>query len=160
ETDINTVYGKAVNLIGFYRLFDLTKYLAGEKDADGKVMRPAGNYPIQSFAAELFRIILKRLILKVHEEGLSDKVMLHMLVHDEGTMSVHKDVHPVHMIKILYKSCVVSIKGHTKYYIGINIGENWADGKDDEAECPIYFVQELIEKWDAGGFRNDDYWNW
>src|SRR5690606_480282 len=74
--------------------------------------------------------------------------------------SVHKDVHPVHMIKILYKSCVVSIKGRTKYYIGINIGENWADGKDDEAECPIYFVQELIEKWDAGGFRNDDYWNW
>jgi DNA polymerase I-like protein with 3'-5' exonuclease and polymerase domains len=154
--DLLNPYGMIKNLMHFYRLFDLSDM---DSKKEGKVMRPAGNFPIQSFAAELFRMIL----MKFHEacvrEGIEDKILWHMLVHDELVFSAHKTVHPFLLYKLLYESCVVTFPGHTTYFVGINIGDTWADGKKDENEAPVKFVERIIARWDAGEFKDDDYLN-
>lgn len=156
EEDVDKPYGMVRGLKGFYRLFDLSDM---DMRKQGKVKRPAGNYPIQNFAAELFRMILLRFYDRCVKEGVSDKIIWHMTIHDELLFSVHKSVHPFYLYKLLYESCVVTIPGHTKYYIGINIGDSWADCKKDSNEAPIIHVKRTIDRWDAGEFREDDYWN-
>lgn len=144
------------NLKGFYKLFQLDNL--DEKKAS-RISRQAGNFPIQSFAAELFRIVLIRLYLAFYKEGWIQKdwIKWHMIVHDELLFSFKKKViHPIHLIKLVQKSCTVSIEGHTNYYIGINIGNNWGDCKDDSSELPVYMVNRLVKQWDAGKFVHEE----
>lgn len=142
--------GRVTNEYGFYRVFELN-------DLDNKkissIRRMAGNYPIQSFAAELFRKILLRFYKKCEEYGIADKVVWHMLIHDELLCSVHKSVHPFLIYKIVKEACMGTMPGHTNYFVGINIGKTWADTKNDEREAPVYFVQRMIKRYDAGEFR-------
>ena len=67
------------NLKGFYKLFQLDNL--DEKKAS-RISRQAGNFPIQSFAAELFRIVLIRLYLAFYKEGWIQKdwIKWHMIV--------------------------------------------------------------------------------
>lgn len=161
--------GFSYNAFGFYRTYDLsnidTSIAAQQRRAngifnneEGKIRRPAGNYPIQSFAAELFRIILIRFYNRCVEEGIADKIIWHMLIHDELLCSVHKSIHPFFMYKIVKESCMVTMKGHTKYFVGINIGNTWAEAKDDAREAPVYFVERVIKRWDAGEFGQGPFW--
>lgn len=142
--------GRVTNEYGFYRVFELN-------DLDTKkissIRRMAGNYPIQSFAAELFRKILLRFYKKCEEYGIADKVVWHMLIHDELLCSVHKSVHPFLIYKIVKEACMGTMPGHTNYFVGINIGKTWADTKNDEREAPVYFVQRMIKRYEAGEFR-------
>lgn len=165
EKPIGFVYNK----LGFYRAFDLSdidqsedakqRRAMGKYDgAEGKIRRPAGNFPIQSYAAELFRIILIRFYNRCEEEGINDKIIWHMLIHDELLCSVHKSIHPFFMYKLIKESCMVTMKGHTSYFVGINIGNTWAETKDDEREAPVYFVDRVIKRWDAGEFGNGPFW--
>jgi DNA polymerase I-like protein with 3'-5' exonuclease and polymerase domains len=151
------MWGAAKNIFGFYRLFDITDITPGDSKQEGKVMRPAGNYPIQSLAAEIFRNLLKNLHDRCVEEGLVDKIVWHLLIHDELLMSVHNSVHPFMMYKILYESCTVKIKGHVPYFIGINVGDSWGECKEDKNEAPVGFVDDIVKRWDNGEFRDDDY---
>lgn len=147
-------YGMVRGKLGFYRLFDLRDL---DQEKKGKIQRPAGNYPIQNFAAELFRMILMRFYRRCVKEGIEHKVIWHMTIHDELLFSVHKSIHPFFIYKLLYEECCISIPGHTKYFIGINIGDSWADCKDDKNEAPITFVKRIKDRWDAGEFRDDNY---
>lgn len=161
--------GFAYDNYGFYRTFNLKK--VGQEPNDfarrakgiytndeGKIRRPAGNFPIQCFAAELFRIILIRFYERCEREGINDKIIWHMLIHDELLCSVHKSIHPFFLYKIVKESCMVTMKGHTRYYVGINIGNTWAETKDDEREAPVYFVDRIIKRWDAGEFGSGPFW--
>lgn len=144
------------NLKGFYKLFQLDDL--DEKKAS-RIARQAGNFPVQSFAAELFRIVLIRLYLAFYKEGWIQKdwIKWHMIVHDELLFSFKKKlIHPIHLIKVVQKACTVSIEGHTNYYIGINIGNNWGDCKDDSSELPVYMVNRLIKQWDEGKFTKEE----
>ena len=76
-----------------------------------------------------------------------------MLIHDELLCSVHKSVHPFLIYKIVKEACMGTMPGHTNYFVGINIGKTWADTKNDEREAPVYFVQRMIKRYDAGEFR-------
>lgn len=154
---------------GFYRTFDLTdvgqdesairRRSTGRYDsAESKIRRPAGNFPIQCFAAELFRIILIRFYKRCVKEGIADKIVWHMLIHDELLCSVHKSIHPFFIYKIVKESCMVTMKGHTKYFVGINIGNTWGEVKDDAREAPVYFVDRIIKRWDAGEFGSGPFW--
>ena len=58
--------GWVKNLLGFYRLFDLSNL---DKKRIGIIRRAAGNFPIQAFAAELFRMILIRFYNRCVKEG-------------------------------------------------------------------------------------------
>lgn len=145
-------FGIVANKLGFYRIFNLSN-LTDSRVAS--IRREAGNFPIQSYAAELFRKILMRFYNRCEREGIADKIIWHMLIHDELLCSVHKSIHPFRLFKILKEECMVSMKGHTKYFIGINIGNTWAECKDDAREAPVYFVQRMIKRYEAGEFREE-----
>lgn len=160
---IPTKVGHVQNKLGFYRLFDLTNVGQTQEDfarrakgvytaEESGIRRKAGNFPVQSFAAEVFRTILTRFYWRCVKEGIEDKVIWHMLIHDELLCSVHKSLHPMYIYKLVMESCMITMKGHTKYFVGINIGDTWAECKDDAREAPVFFVQRMIEKWDNGDF--------
>lgn len=154
---------RVTNKLGFYRIFnvdgigqtkeDKARRAQGSYTAEeSSIRRKAGNYAIQSFAAELFRTILTRFYWRCVKEGIEDKIIWHMLIHDELFSSVHKSLHPFYIFKLVRESCMVTMKGHTKYFVGINIGDTWGECKADEREAPVLFVERMIEKWDNGDF--------
>lgn len=153
--------GRVYNKYSFSRMFPLSDGIldGSDKSAIGKIRRPAGNYPIQSFAAEVFRIILIRFYNACRAYGIEDKVRWHMLIHDELLCSVHKSVNPFLMYKIVKQACMITFKGHTNYYVGINIGNSWAECKDDAREAPVIFVDRMIEKYDRGELNFTDWWD-
>lgn len=156
--------GAVYNLLGFCRYFDLTdvdqtpeakaRRKTGKFTArEGAIRRQAGNYPIQSYAAEFFRTILYRFYDRCKAEGIADKVVWNMLIHDELLASVHKSVNPILIMKIVKESCMITMPGHTNYFVGINVGDNWKEAKDDSREAPVIFVNRLIKRWDNGEFH-------
>lgn len=166
---VPTPLGFSRDVYGFYRTYDLSEIdqsdTAKERRAkgqfngvEGKITRPAGNFPIQCFAAEFFRIVLIRFYDRCVKEGIADKIIWHMLIHDELLMSVHKSMHPFYMYKLLKESCMITFKDHTNYFVGINIGKTWAEAKDDSREAPIHFVTRAIARWDAGEFGDGPFW--
>lgn len=155
---------RVTNILGFYRVFNLTG--VGQTKADferraqgdftaeeSSIRRKSGNYPIQATASELFRQILIRFYEACEKYGIGDKVKWHMLIHDELLCSVSKDVHPFLLYKIVKEACMVTLKGHTQYYVGINVGDTWAQCKDDNREAPVRLVNQIIKRWDAGEFQ-------
>lgn len=151
------------DLLGFYRTFSLENIdlspKAYERRAQGEftaeessIRRKAGNYPIQATAAEIFRIILIRFYKECEKYGIQDKVKWYMLIHDELLCSVKSDVNPMLIYKIVKKACMITMKGHTKYFVGINMGDTWGQCKDDSREAPVYFVDRMIKRYDAGEF--------
>lgn len=147
--------GVVRNLKGFYKLFQLDD-LTDQKAA--RIGRQSGNFPIQAFASELFRIILIRAYKSFWNLGWIQKgwVKWHIVIHDELLLSYKKDkIHPVELAKVIHEACTISIDGHTNYYIGINIGNTWGDCKADERELPVHMVTRLIERWDNGDFDGE-----
>ncbi|GAA0101594.1 hypothetical protein UT300012_23090 [Paraclostridium bifermentans] len=151
-TRIYKPVGWVKNEMGRYRLFDLSNL---DKRKIGSIRRAAGNFPIQAFAAELFRKILLNFRQRCIKEGIKDKIIWHMLIHDELLFSAHKSINPFYLYKLILEECMVTIEGHTEYFVGINLGDNWKDCKDDLAEAPVLFVREMAKRWDEGEFVND-----
>lgn len=145
--------GRTENLMGFHRLYNLDDL---DNKRKAQIRRWAGNYPIQSFAAELFRLILIRFLRRIEKEGLDKDIVWHLLIHDECMGSARKTVNPFLLTKIIKESCMVTLKGHTSYFIGINFGYSWADALDEDRELPVLFSQEICERWDAGELRDYD----
>lgn len=144
----NTPVSMVFNRNGFYRYQDMTKPLEDPKKMSS-VERAFGNFPIQSFAADFYKILLTRLHKRIRKEGLQDKIIFHMYIHDELLASFHKSVDPKFIVKIIKEECMVRIKNHTNYYLGINFGDNWNQCKKDEAELPVKFVQRLCASSDS-----------
>ena len=151
-TEVEKPVGWVKNELGRYRLFDLTDL---DKKKIGSIRRAAGNFPIQSFAAELFRIILLNFRRRCIKEGIKDKIIWHMLIHDELLLSAHKSLNPFYLYKLILEECMVTLEGHTEYFVGINIGNSWQDCKDDAAEAPVLFVREMVKRWESGEFKDD-----
>lgn len=110
----------------------------------GAINRAAGNYPIQSGAADLFKIAFRNFRVRLEKEGLEDLVKTTALVHDEIVSSVHKSVNKYYIYKIIYEECMLVIKDHPRYFAGISIVDTWYEGKEDLFEAPIEFVQHVI----------------
>ena len=145
------------NKNGFYRYQDMTKPLEDPKRMSS-VERAFGNFPIQSFAADFYKILLTRLHKRIRKEGLQDKIIFHMYIHDELLASFHKSIDPRIIVKLVKEECMVKIKGHTNYYLGINFGDNWNQCKKDEAELPVKFVQRMCadhENWELMEWCDD-----
>lgn len=136
------------NKNGFYRYQDMTKILDDPKKM-ASVERAFGNFPIQSFAADYYKLLLTRLHKRIRREGLQDRILFHMYIHDELLFSFHKSIDPKYIVKIIKEECMLRIKGHTNYYLGINFGANWNQCKKDEAELPVKFVQRLCANYDS-----------
>ena len=140
--------GLVYNEHGFYRYFPLTNVL-GNKKFEGSVRRAAGNYPIQSFAADLYRVILKRFYDRLIVEGIQDKVIFHMYIHDELLFSVHKSIDPRFIAKLAAEECMLQLKGHTSYFIGLGFGKTWYEAKSDDNEIPTKLLLRIAEDYDS-----------
>lgn len=118
------------------------------------IRRAAGNYPIQSFAREIFVKMMLNLRRNLKSKGLSglgpgnEKVIQNVFIHDENLLLVHKSVHPFEMYKIIYDSCMITLPNHPRYYCGISVVGTWYDAKDDSLEAPIEFVQDMIKSFE------------
>ena len=147
------------NSLGRSRVFDVSGM---NPKKQGSICRQAGNYPIQSYARELFVQAFVQFCTRCRKEGLMDvkvpdensgsgyrfknKVVIMAYVHDECLMSVDADVNPYFMYKMIYEECMLNKKGHPRYYCGINITTNWYEGHAvDKYEAPVQFVQEKIQ---------------
>lgn len=146
------------NALGRSRVFDVSN-MSNVKE--GSIRRMAGNYPIQSYARELFVQAFTQFCDRCKKEGLMDvkvpdestgsgyrfknKVIIMAYVHDECLMSVDADINPYFMYKMIYEECMLSKPGHPRYYCGINITTNWYEGHAvDKYEAPVKFVEEKI----------------
>lgn len=111
------------------------------KSRIGAIKRASGNYPIQSGAADLFKVAFIRFRKRLEAEGLGDLVKTSALVHDEIMSSVYKSVNPFYLYKIIYEECMLTLEGHPRYFAGISIVDNWYEGKADLYEAPMEFVE-------------------
>jgi len=109
------------------------------------IRRASGNFPIQSGAADLFKLALCNFRERLEREGLADLVKTTALIHDEIVSSVHKSVNPYYLYKIIYEECMLVLTGHPRYYAGVSIVDNWEEGKADEYEAPIEFIQHILK---------------
>lgn len=131
----------------FYTADDMTleEWKDGlNKSRIGAVKRASGNYPIQSGAADLFKVAFIRFRNRLEKEGLGDLVKTSALVHDEIMSSVHKSVNPYFLYKIIYEECMLELKGHPRYFAGVSIVDNWYEGKADLYEAPMEFVEHAL----------------
>lgn len=145
-------WGLVDNPMGRHRWFqldDLTnKRIAG-------IRRQAGNYPIQSFAREIFFTAILRLFKRLKREGYitervgQEKVILNLFVHDECHLMVHKSIHPYKMYQMILEECLIQLSGHPTYYMGISVVDNWYQGKLDEYEAPVDFVRQCVAEYYA-----------
>lgn len=141
---------------GRLRVFDLKD---GGTQAIGKIRRQAGNYPIQSFARTIYLRAIQNFYNRLIKEELMDilredldspygvsfysKVSINTFVHDEIGGFAENGVNPYYLYKIILEECMLKLPGHPTYYCGINICNNWKDGKDGEFEAPIDFVKAM-----------------
>lgn len=151
--------GRIANIMGRTRLFNLEDMTSQKR---GSIRRQAGNYPIQSFAREVYCVAFCDFCDACKREGLMDvlvpdetkatgyrfenKVNIMAYIHDECLMSVDGDVNHEFLYKLIYENCMKKIKGYPRFYCGINVINNWYEGKDDKFEAPIGYVEECIKQ--------------
>lgn len=151
--------GRIANKYGRTRLFNLEDLT---KQKIGSIRRQAGNYPIQSYAREIFCTAFCDFCDACIKDGLMDKLVpdefsatgfrfenkinIMAYIHDECLMSVDSDVNHEYVYKLVYENCMKKIPGYPRFYCGINVIDNWYEGKDDKYEAPVGYVEQCIEK--------------
>ena len=136
------------NKHGFYRYFPLDDVI-GDKRKEQSKRRQAGNFTIQSFAADMFKFAIKRFYNRLIKEGIDDKVIFNMYIHDELLFSVHKSVDPRFIAKLCAEECMFRLKGHTNYFIGLGFGNSWLECKDDKNELPSGLLSRISKDFDS-----------
>lgn len=119
------------------------------------IRREVGNFPIQSFAREIFFTAMYKLYVQLKQERLTAqtrdffKCLMSIFVHDECGIQVHKSVHVYRMYKFVQDNCLIKLDGHPLYFMNIAVAENWLDGKTDALEASPKFVKECVAKYEA-----------
>lgn len=148
--------GRIDNPLGRTRLFYLDNIT---KQKQASIRRQAGNFPIQSFAREIFCTAFCDLDDALKKANLIDikvpdatkplgyrfenKINIMAYIHDECLISVDSSVNPYFIYKLIYEHCMKHITGHPTYYCGINVISNWYEGKSSKFEAPVKYVQQI-----------------
>lgn len=148
--------GRVMSPYGRARYFNLENL---SESGAASIRRKAGNFPIQSFAFDIYIEGIIRLGNTLEKEGLMDikvpddysplgyhfenKVVFREYVHDEVQMTIHKSINPKWMMKKIYENCIIHIEGHPTYYIGASIVKNWGESKAGDHEVPFAWLEEL-----------------
>lgn len=156
EIDRDAPVAMIHNANGFYRYQDMTKIL-GDNGKIASVERAFGNFPIQSFAADYFKMLICRLDKRLRKEGLKDKFLVHMTIHDEILFSFHKSLDPNLLANIIKEECMLRMKGHTNYFLGLNFGKSWYECKQDAAELPVKFLLRNCKAFKEGSIPSVDW---
>lgn len=174
----------AVNKYGRRRYFERGKYEGDNLDFKtiASIDRMAGNFPIQSYAAEIFKTAFVNICRRLEKEGLEDKVIITALVHDEFLMNVHRSVDKYKLYEILWDEMVQAIylpfrdkdgnwmkdenddwvldKEHPVkfFFAGISIGHEWHDIHGNDAhEAPTEYLMHMVEQIKSGEYQFKDY---
>lgn len=167
-----------VNKMGRRRFFkddNNFKYLAS-------IDRMSGNYPIQSYAAEIFKTAFVNICNRLEKENLSDKVFITALVHDEFLFNIHRSVDKYRLYEIIWEEMVQSIclpykdekgnwmknedgswkidKDNPKkfFFAGISIGPEWHDIHGNDAhEAPNEYLVHMVDKIKSGKYKFKEY---
>lgn len=172
------------NKFGRRRYFSDGKYAGHELDQKtlASIDRMAGNYPIQSYAAEIFKTAFVNINRRLEKEHLEDKVFITALVHDEFLFNVHRSVDKYKMYEILWEEMVQCIylpfktkdgkycmtkdgkylidKEHpVKYFFaGISIGDEWHDIHGNDAhEAPTEYLMHMVDRIKSGDYQFKEY---
>ena len=139
--DKDSKVGLVKNTNGFYRQFYLDDVL-GDRRMESKKGREGGNFPIQSKARDIFITALHRMYDRLVRDGVQDKFIFHVPIHDEILFSVHKSISPEYVAKVCAEECVFKLPKQTIYYIGLSFGNSWLDCKNDANEIPTKMLME------------------
>ena len=136
------------------------------------VRRKAGNFPIQSFAFDIYIDGIIKLEKYLVDEGLMDikvtddysplgyhfenKVIFREYVHDEVQMTIDKSINPRWMMKAIRDNCIIHIDGHPTYYIGCSIVKSWLESKHGDHEVPYSWLASLPDNLEKYGGYSDD----
>lgn len=148
--------GKVMNPFGRVRYFNLDDMTESRSKS---IDRQAGNFPIQSFARDIFvegvirlgnRFVKERLMdVKVPDNysplgfHFENRIKFAAYIHDEVQMYVEKGINAKWVFRQIYECCVIHIKGHPTYYVGAGIVNNWYESKAGDHEVPIVWLQNL-----------------
>lgn len=148
--------GRVMSPFGRARYFLLDNLT---ESGTASIRRKAGNFPIQSFAFDIYIEGIIKLGNCLVEEGLMDirvpddysplgyhfenKVVFREYVHDEVQMSIDKSINPKWMMKKIMDNCIIHIEGHPTYYIGCSIVKNWGESKAGDHEVPFAWMENL-----------------
>lgn len=135
------------------------------------VRRKAGNFPIQSFAFDIYIEGVIKLGNTLVNEGLMDikveddysplgyhfenKVVFREYVHDEVQMTIDKSINPKWMMKKIMDNCIIHIEGHPTYYIGCSVVKNWGESKAGDHEVPFAWMESLPDNLSKFGGYTD-----
>lgn len=131
--------------------FGRRRYYDKRKSNEKRIRRQAGNHPIQGTAADLYKLGVGRLFIKIFQGGLDGKVLINAFVHDECVIEVHQSVHPITLLGIVRDSMMTEIPGWCPLYIGAGYGKSWYEAK--KTELPVQVQEQLMEEgigeWDG-----------
>lgn len=145
---------KGVNLGYTETHYGRRRYYHKNKFSEAKIRRQAGNQVIQGSAADIYKLAVGRLFLRVCKEGWLGKVMFTGFVHDEIFCEVHNSIDPVKWLKVVRECFEVDIEGFCKLFVGFGFGANWYQAK--KTEIPTKLQIEMVEKWGETGYPEWD----
>lgn len=123
---------------------------------EGGIRRQAGNHVIQGTAADIYKMAVNRMFLRVIKEGWLDLVLFNAFVHDELLMEVHQSIDPYYFFKAWREEFQLEIDGFCKLYAGAGVGYSWYEAK--KQDLSVQFIQEIIDVHDSGTVDwNEDY---
>lgn len=130
--------------------FGRRRYYHRNKFSVAAIRRQAGNAVIQGTAADVYKLAVGRLFLRICKEGWLGKVLFTGFIHDEVLCEVHCSIDPMKWLKVLREEFEVKIKGWCPLYMGFGFGMSWYEAK--KTELPIQLQWELVEKYGETGY--------
>ena len=118
------------------------------------IRRQAGNAAIQGTAADIYKLAVGRLFLRICKEGWLGKVLLIGFIHDEVLAEVHNSIDPAEWLKVLREEFEVKIDGWCPLYMGFGYGMSWYEAK--KTELPIQLQWEIVDKYGTTGYPDWD----
>lgn len=130
--------------------FGRRRYYHRNKFSVAAIRRQAGNAVIQGTAADVYKLAVGRLFLRICKEGWLGKVLFTGFIHDEVLCEIHCSIDPMKWLKVLREEFEVKIKGWCPLYMGFGFGMSWYEAK--KTELPIQLQWELVEKYGETGY--------
>lgn len=115
--------------------------------ARAAALRQAGNATIQGSAADIFKIGLARVFLKLVEEDLLGKVFISNLVHDEQLLEVnYKELNVKKVVTTIDDCMCFDVDGLPPLFIGAGVSKSWYSAKSSNCEIHPNLMKQLKEE--------------
>ena len=115
--------------------------------AKAAALRQAGNAVIQGSAADIFKIGLARMFLRIVELGLLGKVFISNLVHDEQLLEInYREVNVKKMVTEIDNCMCFKVDDLPPLYIGAGVSKSWYSAKSKDCEIHPHLMAQMKEE--------------